>query len=288
MTIERTFETPDPVRLSVQNESGLVTVVTDARDTTDVVVSANSAEAEDLVERTLVECRRDQVVVKVPRQRKGFFRQSGVTVHVSVPERSDLTIATASADIDVSGLIATADLTTASGDITTDDVSGEVRAKTASGDLTVGNVGGELRMATASGSLRCSSVEKRASFSSASGDVELGLAQAPVEVKTTSGTARLGELDSGADVVNVSGNVRVLSLRAGTLRVRSVSGDVTVGVAEGVDLHVDVETMSGRVHSAIPLDDVPAQGHTGKSAELSVRTVSGDIEMERAALAPVA
>ncbi len=287
MTIERTYETPKPVHLSVQNESGLVTVVADARDTTDVMVSADSPAAEDLVERTIVECRGNQVVVKVPRQGKGFFRQSGVTVRVCLPERSDVTVATASADIDVTGLIGTADITTASGDVTTDDVSGEVRAQTASGNVTVGNVGGELRIATASGDLRCSAVSNRASFSSASGDVEIGLARDRVDVKTTSGTARLGELDGGAEIVNMSGDVRVLSLSAGTVRVRSVSGGVSVGVAEGVELHVDVQTMSGRVHSDIQLDDAPVPGHTGRRAELSVRTVSGDIEMERAVV-PVA
>ena len=41
---------------------------------------------------------------------------------------------------------------------------------------------------------------------------------------------------------------------------RSVSGDVAVGVAKDVDLHVDVETATGLVHSEIPLSDVPSDG----------------------------
>ena len=120
--MERTFDTPHPVRLDVQNEAGLVTVVASTRDTTDVVVSADSPAADELVERTVVECRHDHVVVKVPRQGKGFFRRAGVTVVVNLPERSDITVVTASADVDVTGLIGSADFTTASGDVTTDDV----------------------------------------------------------------------------------------------------------------------------------------------------------------------
>lgn len=284
--MERTFDTPHPVRLSVQNEVGLVTIVAGPRDTTDVVVSADSPAADDIVERTVVEHRDDEVVVKVPRQGKGFFRRVAVTVEVRLPERSDVTVVTASANVDVTGLIGTADLTTASGDVTTDDVSSDVRGKTASGDVTVGNVGGALRATTASGSLRCSSVRDRANFSSASGEVEIGLAQDRVDIKTSSGRVRLGELARGADVVNVSGDVRVLSLAEGTFRVRSVSGDVAVGVAEGVELHVDVKTMSGRVHSEIPIDEAPGREHTGRKAEVSVSTVSGDVEMLRA-LVPV-
>ena len=95
-------------------------------------------------------------------------------------------------------------------------------------------------------------------FATASGDLEVGAAGNRVEVKGTSGSVRLGELSHGARIMNVSGDVRVLSVDRGTLHVRSVSGDVSVGVAEGVDLHVDVETMSGAVNSEIPLDDAPS------------------------------
>ena len=68
-----------------------------------------------------------------------------------------------------------------------------------------------------------------------------------------------------------------------SLHVRSVSGDVAVGVAKGVDLHVDVETASGIVHSDIPLNDAPARGPRPQTrVDLSVRSVSGNVEIERA------
>ena len=63
-----------------------------------------------------------------------------------------------------------------------------------------------------------------------------------------------------ASIVGVSGNVRVLSYAAGTMQVRAVSGDITVGIVQGVNLSVDAETMSGRVHSDIPLGQVPDAG----------------------------
>jgi DUF4097 and DUF4098 domain-containing protein YvlB len=93
---------------------------------------------------------------------------------------------------------------------------------------------------------------------------------------------RLGELAHGARVTNVSGDVRVLAIDEGTLHVRSVSGSVSVGVVPGVDLHVDVETMSGEVRSDIPLDDRPGSTRKDALVELSVRSVSGNVEIERA------
>ena len=97
-------------------------------------------------------------------------------------------------------------------------------------DFTVGAVGGDLKVQTASGDLRCSSVAGRAVFTTASGDIEVGAAAGQVEVKATSGDVRLGELAHGARVTNVSGDVRVLAIDEGRLHVRSVSGNVVVGV----------------------------------------------------------
>lgn len=282
-----TFDTPDDVRLVVENEVGLVAITATNTVTTEISLDADTPDAEDLVERAVVECRptgsRHLVVIKVPRPRgMRFLRRGGVTARVEVPEGTDVTVVTGSAGIEVTGPVGAADVKTASGDIVTDDVAADVHATTASGDITVGNVGGHIRAHTASGDLRCSSVAGSAVFATASGDLELGAAGNRVEVKASSGNVRLGELARGAKVVNVSGDVRVLALGDGALQVRSVSGDVSVGIVKGVDLHVDVETLSGTVSSEIPLEDRPGAGRRDTRVDLSVRSVSGNVEIARA------
>ncbi len=282
--MDRTFETPGHVRLVVENAVGLVAITARATATTAVSLEPETPGADELVERATVECRntgdRHLVVVKVPSVRgMRFMRRNAVTIRVDLPEGSDVTAVTATADIEVTGPVGAADVKTGSGDISTDDVGADVHAKTASGHVTVGNVGGDIRAHTASGDLRCSSVVGSAVFSTVSGDLELGAAGARVEVKATSGNVRLGELAHGAKIVNVSGDVRVLALGEGTLHVRSVSGDVSVGVARGVDLHVDVETMSGSVSSDIPLGDRPGPARHDARVELSVRSVSGNVQI---------
>jgi DUF4097 and DUF4098 domain-containing protein YvlB len=283
--MEKTFETRGHVRLYVQNEVGLIAITTLDTDTTVVSLVPDTEGAEELVERATIECRpvgNDHVVVvKVPRLHgMRFIRRNAVVVRVELPDGSDVTVVAGSADVEISGSVGTADLKSASGDISTDDVVAGVKAKTASGNVTLGAVGGDLRVHTASGELRCSSVAGPAVFSTASGDLEVGAAGSRVEVKATSGNVRLGELRHGARIVNVSGDVRVLALGEGDLHVRSVSGDVAVGVAKGVDLHVDVETLSGAVHSEIPLNDAPGSGARPETkVDLSVRSVSGNVEI---------
>jgi len=277
--MEKTFETPGGVRLSVEVHSGLVVVTAGATDRTVVSIVADKPGAAELVERATVECRpsgrRHVVEVKLPRvYGMRLLRSNSVTVRVEVPGGAEVAVATASADVEINGPVGDVDLKTASGNASIDDVAADVTTKTASGNVTIGT-----------GDLRCSSVAGGAQFSATSGDLELGAAGRRVEVKATSGQVRLGELAAGADVKNVSGNVRVLALGEGRLQVRSVSGDVAVAVVKGIELHVDVETASGVVHSDIPLSDAPGgggDGRPGARVDLSVRSVSGNVEIGRA------
>jgi DUF4097 and DUF4098 domain-containing protein YvlB len=289
--MQKTFETPGGVRLSVEVPAGLVVVSAGASDRTLVSLVADSPAAEDIVERATVECRpaggRQLVEVKLPRvYGMRFLRRHSVTVRVEVPAGAAVEVATASADLEVNGLMGVVDFKTASGNASIDDVAADVTTKTASGNVTIGRVGGAIRASTVSGDLRCSSVAGTSDFHATSGDLELGAAGSRVDVKATSGNVRLGELAAGARVKNVSGNVRVLALGEGTLHVRSVSGDVAVGVVQGVELFVDVETASGLVHTDIPLGDVPGGDGDGDGGgtrvELSVRSVSGNVEIGRA------
>jgi DUF4097 and DUF4098 domain-containing protein YvlB len=285
--MEQTFETPGVVRLLVQNEVGLVAVTARRIETTLVSLDPAGPGAEELVQRAAVEWRptpRGHIVtVKIPKMHgRRFLRRNAVIVRVEVPEGSDVEVLAGSADVEITGPIGAADVSTASGDVSIDDVAADVMGKTASGDITLGNVGGDVRVYTASGDLRCSRVAGAALFTTASGDLEVGAASDRVEVKATSGNVRLGELSHGARIVNVSGDVRVLSVDEGTLHVRSVSGNVSVGVATGVDLHVDVETLSGAVSSEIPLDDTPGPAARETRVDLSVRSVSGNVDIARA------
>jgi DUF4097 and DUF4098 domain-containing protein YvlB len=284
--MEKTFQTPKGTRLYVQNQVGLVSITTGQTDETVVRLEAQTPGAEELVERALVECSshggRHLVAVKIPKQGPRFVRHNPVTVRIDLPAGSDVNVVTASADIEISGPIGEADFMTASGDVSSDDIAGDFTAKSSSGDCTVGAVGGDLRVQTASGDVRCSAVAGRAVFTTVSGDLEVGAAANQVEVKATSGDVRLGELAQGAKVTNVSGDVRVLVLDEGKLQVRSVSGDVSVGIAAGVDLHVDVETMSGEINSDIALDDSPGTRRGKSRVDVSVRSVSGDVDIERA------
>jgi DUF4097 and DUF4098 domain-containing protein YvlB len=283
--MERTFDSLRQVHVVVENEVGLVAISARAGNAARVTLEADTPGAEDLVEKAIVECRpsggRDIVFVKIPRVHgMKFIRRNGVTVRVEVPPASDVHVSTGSAHVELNGSLGETTIKTASGDITADEVQ-DLRAKTASGDIEVGTVRRELRMHTAAGDLRCVRVDGRASVSSTSGDAEVGSVGDGIDVRATSGEVRLGDVCGDTTVVAVSGDVHVLSLAEGSTHIRSVSGEVEVGIARGVALSVDAETMSGTVHSDIPLNPDRGAAQGTPAVTLTVRSVSGNILVTR-------
>ena len=61
---------------------------------------------------------------------------------------------------------------------------------------------------------------------------------------------------------------------------RSVSGDVEIGVARGTRVYLDVSSTSGETVSELDMSGVSEAG--GTDMELQVDTVSGDIRITRA------
>jgi DUF4097 and DUF4098 domain-containing protein YvlB len=283
--MEQTFATSGQVLVVVENEVGLVAITAREGDTTRVALTAETPGAEELVERAVVEYRpgggHDIVVIKIPRLHgMKFIRRNGVAVRVDVPLGSDVKVTSASAPVELNGSIGEANVKTASGDVTADKVE-SLRVKTASGDLEVEAVRGELRLHSASGDLRCVRADGGASVTTASGDVEIDSIGEHTEVRATSGDVRLGEVSGDVTVVSVSGDIDVLSIASGSMHVRSVSGAIELGIARGVTLSVDAESMSGTVDSDIPLSEGPNTSSGGPKVVLTASTVSGDIHVRR-------
>jgi DUF4097 and DUF4098 domain-containing protein YvlB len=283
--MEQSFSTLHPVFVFVHNEAGLIAITAHRRTTSEVSLTADTPGGKEMIGRATVVCRprpgRDVVIVKVPRQHgMKFLRRDGVSVHVHVPEGSDVRVISASADVELNGSFGRTNVKTASGAFTADDVA-DLRAKTASGDIEVDTVSGALRMQSAAGDLRCVRVDGPAAVTTVSGDIEVGSAGGQMEVRVTSGDIRLGEITGDLTVAVVSGNVKVLSVAEGSTNIRTVSGRIDVGVTRGSTLHLDAESMSGSVQSDIALEDGPAAGAADPCIDLTLRTVSGDVLVTR-------
>ena len=269
------FDTPGKTRLRVKNASGLISVDPSETGRTTVELEAlrDDDATREAIERATVEMNGNEVTVEIGVGGKGFGvgpawisfgRTPQVGVRIRCPEGTDLDCTTASADVAASGRL------------------GKVEVKTASGDIAVEHVAG-LRVQSASGDVRAATVDGEARIQTVSGDVRLGTVTGPVSATLVSGDFAIDDAQTDLSAKTVSGDQRIGAIREGQIKLQSVSGDVRVGVRPGTRLRIDANSTSGDVSSELDVKDAPSEAPSGSEARLQAKTVSGDIEITRAA-----
>jgi len=99
-----------------------------------------------------------------------------------------------------------------------------------------------------------------------------------------SGDLYVEDAAAGLAVTTVSGDVQVRAVGGGSIRVQSVSGDVELAIKPGQRLYVDASSVSGTMSSELGLDDTPPVDPGTSVSDLRVRTISGDLNIIRAAV----
>jgi len=261
----RTFPTPEPPRLRVRVPAGHVTIdpAEVAETTVELEALRDDDATRDAIERATVEQRGDEIVVEIEKSGWGLFSRSAkVGVLIRCPQGASLDCNAASADLLATGLLA------------------DVTVRTASGDVVLSHVG-DLAVTSASGDVRVEELQGSGRVNTVSGDTEIRGVRSMLAVNSVSGDVELGRVDEDVSVQSVSGDQRLRSIRAGEIELKSVSGDVAVGVLVGTRLFIDANSTSGDVRSELDVGDKPAEDG-GHEASLRVRTVSGDIAVTRA------
>ncbi|HWN22829.1 MAG TPA: DUF4097 family beta strand repeat-containing protein [Gaiellaceae bacterium] len=260
------FSTPEPPRLRVRVPAGSVSLDTAESHETTVELEPlrNDEVTREAIDNATVEQRGDRIVVEIAKGGWGFFgRSPQIGVHVRCPHGTSLDCDTASADVFASGRLGDVEVKSASADVFLDHVTGTMSVTSASGDVRVDQLDGDGRITTVSG------------------DARVDAARGELAANTVSGDLELGELHRSVTAQTVSGDQRLRSIRAGEIQLKSVSGDVAVGVLMGTRLFIDANSTSGDVRSELDVGDKPAEGN-GSEASLRVKTVSGDIAVTRA------
>ena len=269
------FDTPDTPRLRVRNAAGSISVEAAETDRTTVELQAlrDDDTTREAIERATVELNGNEILVEIGTGGKGFGvgpawisfgRTPQVGIRIRCPEGADLDCITASADVAGTGRL------------------GKVEVKTASGDVAVDHVAG-LRVQSASGDVRANTVDGEARLQTVSGDVRLGTVTGPVSTTLVSGDFAIDEAHTDLSAKTVSGDQRIGAVREGEIKLQSVSGDVRVGIRRGTRLHIDANSTSGDVSSDLEVKDSLSTAPSGPEARLQAKTVSGDVEITRAA-----
>lgn len=261
------LDVPSDLAVDLKLPLGHIELATGPAGHATVELTATSGPGQRLIEESRVEVVGNRLIVHAPERGTrglGLFqaRISGsIHVTITIPEGAAFSADVAAADIEAPLDLRTVEVRSASGDVRLGNVSGPASVHTASGDIQLGDVDGDVTAATASG------------------DIRVGAIAGAVAARTASGDIAVASLGSDARLRSVSDDVDVRELLGGEVDVASTSGDVQLRVATGLQIHLDVSSVTGELRSDLGGGD----GSAGPvDLSLRARSVSGDITISRA------
>jgi hypothetical protein len=249
--IEQTFDVGNTPRLVVAIGSGSIELAAGPVGTIELSVEGGR----DLE----ISHNGDTVEVRRPSEAR-LSRSNSTRVRAHVPPGTTAWLTGASARIEATVALGDAVIETASGDVALREVE-NAKAKSASGDLVIKSISGAASLRTASGHVRIGEVLDRMEVTTASGSVDVGMV--------------------GGDVVSsaASGDLAIRRYEGSDLELKSVSGDIRVGLPAGTRLSLDARSLSGSI--TLPDRQPGAPSSERQSVRARIRTVSGDIQIQR-------
>lgn len=245
-----TFETPEPITLTVDFAMSVAHVEIHASDRTDTVVTVvptDEKRKHDIraAAETRIVDNGGTVLVESTRIRTNLFSRNGsVHVRVELPTGSHVRAVSAVGGFSCTGRLGECHLTTHHGDVSVAHADGAVVIQNDSGESRVGDVAGPLRL------------------TGVNGGMHVGRARGDVEARTATGTIRVGEVEQG------------------TVTMTTAAGELEVGIREGTAAWLDVRTVNGRLRNS--LDATASPEGAARTVELRARTYAGDIVIRRA------
>jgi hypothetical protein len=279
-----TFDTPEPISVTVELGVGDLRVV--ASDRTDTLVEVRPSDAAKkgdvaAAEQTRVEYSGGSLLIKAPKGwRQYSFRGGGdsVDVLVELPAGSALRGEVGVAELNALGRLGECRYRTGVGGIHLDQ-AGPVHLRTGAGDIGVERAGGDAELSTGSGGIRVDSIGGAAVVKNSNGDVWIGEVTGDLRVNAANGKISVDRADATVNARSANGDVRLGEVARGAVVAQTALGKVEIGVRDGVAAWLDLDTRFGRLHNALEAAERP--GADEAAVEIRARTSFGDITIHR-------
>jgi len=279
-----TFDTPEPISVTVELDVGDLRIV--ASDRTDTMVEVRPTDAAKkadvaAAEQTRVEYAGGRLLIKAPRGwRQYTFRGGGesIDVQVELPAGSNLQGEPGVAALRCSGRLGECRYKTGVGDIRLDQ-AGAVQLRTGVGDITVEGADGDAELTTGSGSLQIDRVGGAAVVKNSNGDTWIGEVAGDLRVNAGNGRISVDQARETVAAKSANGDVRLGEVGHGSVLAQTGFGKVEIGIRDGVAAWLDLNTRFGNVNN--DLDAAGRPGQDEDAVEVRARTAFGDITVHR-------
>jgi hypothetical protein len=279
-----TFDTPEPISVTVELGVGDLRIV--ASDRTDTMVEvrpSDPAKKADVTaaEQTRVEYAGGRLLIKAPKNwRQYTFRGGGesIDVQVELPAGSQLRGETGVAALQCRGRLGECRYKTGIGDIQLDQ-AGAVQLRTGVGDITVERAGGDAELTTGSGSVRIDGIDGTAVVKNSNGDTWIGRVTGDLRVNAANGRISVDQASATVAAKSANGDVRLGEVAHGAVLAQTAFGKVEIGIRDGAAAWLDLNTRYGTVRNDLEAAERPGPGED--AVEVRARTSFGDITIHR-------
>lgn len=283
-----TFETTQPVVLSIEMSQGTVHVI--AGDRTDTVVAVRPSDRDrpedvEAAGKTVVDLANGALSIRAPKPRGiaahlGRRRGGSVDVTVELPERSCLRADADFADFRCDGRLDDVEVRTGAGNVRLDQTAA-LRVRSGAGHIAVEEASGRAEI-VAAGDMTIGAVAGDAEVKNLNGKTWIGRVGGTVRVRSANGDVMIE--DAGGDVMvkTANGDIRLGQVARGSVTIETGSGGLEIGVRQGTAAWIDAATKFGQVHNSLtPADDPEPSAET---AQVRARTQFGDVLIARSSV----
>ena len=279
-----TFDTPDPISVSV--ELGVGDIRIDASDRTDTVVEVRPSDPTKkahvaAAEQTRVEYANGHLTVHGPTGWRGWMPRRGegsLDISIAVPTGSVLRVEAGVAGLRCSGRLGECRYKVGVGDVSFEE-TGPVDVKTGVGDITLERATGKVDVVTSTGAVRIGRVEGTAFVKNSNGDTWIGESIGETRVSAGNGSISIDAAREGVVAKSARGDVRIGEVAGGAIVAQTAFGAVEVGIQDGVAAWLDLQTRFGHVRNDLEVSGNPDPGEN--TVEVHANTSFGDITIQR-------
>jgi Putative adhesin len=280
----QTFETPEPIAVTVELGVGGVRIAaTDRADTRVDVRPSDPSKRSDVIaaEQTRVEYANGMLLVRAPKGLRKWSPWGGresIEMEIDVPAGSSLSGQVGVGAVRCTGRIGGCRFRTGVGDIRIEG-AGPVELKTGAGDVILDRIEGTAEVTTGSGSVGIASVDGRLIVKNGNGDTWIGKVTGEARVNAANGRISIDRAYAGVVAKTANGDVRLGRVERGAVVAQSAFGSVEVGVRDRVAAWLDLDTKFGTVQNALDAADRPEPSED--VVEVHAQTSMGDITIHR-------
>jgi DUF4097 and DUF4098 domain-containing protein YvlB len=278
-----TYETPEPISVTIELAVGNLRVAaTDRTDTAVEVRPSDEADESDVQAAAQVRVDYTNGVLQVtgPKARMFDFSRKTRSVDVSIelPSGSQLSAHLLMGDVRCTGRLGECRLKT-TGNVGLER-TGPLRLHTGAGHVTAVGVAGDADISTGTGTIHVGEVDGSAVVKSSNGDIGIDTVTGDLQVRTANGAIDIERAGAGVDAKTSNGAIRVGEVVRGSVVLATPAGNLDVGIADGSAAWLEVHTGFGLVRNE--LDGAARPAETDERVEVRGRTSYGDITIHRA------